>query len=251
MNKKERAILYGLAIGDGHISFRERFKDGKYRYETSSIHLAHSLSQRDYLEWKRDLLVSILGGHCPKIQTRKHFLKKMQKEYTMYAFEKGNTYFRQMHRVLYSKNKKKVITEKVLSYLDDMSLAIWFMDDGSLIVNKNKQGETTSANFRICTQCSEEEAKLIVDWLQSKFDIPAKYFKAKNAFDIGGATEATFKLAKIVSPYIVKCMAYKVKPLLDFVFRKSAKHPNFIVGDDIVRSAKNEISSVEGVNPQQ
>ena len=169
MNKKDRAILYGLAIGDGHISYRTRYKDGKYKYEQAELIIGHSPRQEGYINHKADLLHSTLGGKRPKVSHTQHTLKTTGKTYPSRRIAKTHKYFRQMHKVLYSNNNKKRITGQVLSYLDDHSLALWFMDDGSINHNKNKQGEVTSLNFSICTQVDEEQADMDRDW-ETKLD---------------------------------------------------------------------------------
>lgn len=237
MNKKQRAILYGLAIGDGHISYRTRYKDGKYRYEQAELIVGHSPKQKEYIEYKADLIHSIFGGKRPKVSDTSHTLKATGKTYKGHRIAKTNKYFRQMHRVLYREDKKKSITGQVLSYCDANSLALWYMDDGSILANKNKRGEVTSLNFRICTQLSDpEEADFILEWLKDTFGIEAKKFLAKGKYDIGGATQATLTLVSVVQDYIHPSMSYKILPAMKFVFRKSAKHPNFKVDDDIVYS---------------
>lgn len=240
MNKKERAVLYGLAIGDGHISCRERLNKGKYPYVSAELIVGHSPKQEDYINHKADLLHKILGGKRPKVSETKHTLKATGKTYPSRRIARTHTYFRQMHRVLYADDRKKRITGQVLSYLDEHSLALWFMDDGSINHNKNKQGEVTSLNFSICTQVDEEQADWIVEWLQTKFGIQAKKYCSKGKYDIGGATQATLTLVNTIQDYVIPSMMYKIAPAMKFVFRKSAKHPNFKVDDDIVRAVGKE-----------
>jgi len=239
MNKKDRAILYGLAIGDGHISYRTRYKDGKYKYETAELIVGHSPRQEGYINHKADLLHSILGGKRPKVSHTQHTLKTTGKTYPSRRIAKTHKYFRQMHRVLYSDNNRKRITGQVLSYLDEHSLALWFMDDGTVNHNKNKQGEITSLNFSICTQVDEEQADWIVEWLNTMFGIEAKKYKTKGGYDIGGATQATLPLVSVIQDYVTPDLMYKLVPAMKFVFRKSAKHPNFKVDDDIVQAVQN------------
>lgn len=236
MNSKNRAILYGLAMGDGHISCRKRLKYGKYPYISSEIIVGHGPKQYEYIKHKAELLKKVLGGKQPSIGSTKHTLKATGKTYYGHRISKSSKYFRQMHKVLYPVNNKKVISDKALSYMDAHSLALWYMDDGSIISNKNRQGEVTSLNFRICTQCSQDEAELFVDWLKVNFDIDAKSFKSKGKYDVGGATQATLTLVLTIQEYVIPSMSYKILPAMKFVFRKSAKHPNFQVDDDIVRS---------------
>jgi len=232
MNKKDRAILYGLAIGDGHISYRTRLKDGKYRYEQAEPIVGHGPKQKDSIEYKADLILSIFGGKRPKVAKTSHTLKN-GKTYQGFRIAKTSKYFRQMHRVLYGESRSKTLTGQVLSYWDEVSLALWYMDDGSILSNKNKNGEITSLSFRICTQfVDEDEAKFVVEWFKEKFGIEAKYFTSKGKYDIGGATQATLTLVSVVKNHIHKSMLYKIQPAFDFVFRKSAKHPNFKIEKD-------------------
>lgn len=239
MNKKGRAILYGLAIGDGHISYRKRFRDGS-PYVSAELIVGHSPRQEGYINHKADLIHQILGGKRPKVSQTKHTLKATGKTYPSRRIAKTHKYFRQMHRVLYSENNKKRITGQVLSYLNDHSLALWFMDDGHINSNKNKQGKVSSLNFSICTQVCEEQADWIVDWLKNKFGIEAKKYKTKGGYDIGGGTQATLSLVNVIQDYVTPDLMYKLVPAMKFVFCKSAKHPNFTVDDDIVQTIQNK-----------
>lgn len=237
MNSKDRAILYGLAIGDGHISYRTRYKDGKYRYEQAELIIGHGPKQLDYINYKADLVHKIFGGKRPKVADTKHHLKATGKTYKGYRIAKTNPYFRQMHKKLYRENRQKSITGEVLSFCNAHSLALWFMDDGSILSNPNKSGEITSLNFRICTQfIDEDEAKEVCDWLSQTFGIAAKYFKSKGKYDVGGATQATLTLVSVIQDFVIPSMSYKIMPAMKFVYRKSAKHPSFRVDDDIVQS---------------
>lgn len=237
MNSKDRAILYGLAIGDGHISYRTRYKDGKYRYEQAELIIGHGPKQLDYINYKADLIHKIFGGKRPKIADTKYYLKATGKTYKGYRIAKTNPYFRQMHRKLYRENRQKSITGEVLSFCNAQSLALWFMDDGSIMSNFNKSGEITSLSFRICTQfIDEDEAKEVCNWLSQKFGIQAKYFKSKGKYDIGGATQASLTLVSVIQDFVIPSMSYKIMPAMKFVYRKSAKHPSFRVDDDIVQS---------------
>lgn len=237
MDSKDRAILYGLALGDGHISYRTRYKDGKYRYEQAELIVGHGPKQLDYINYKADLLLKIFGGNKPKVAETQHHLKSTGKTYKGYRISKTNPYFRQMHKKLYRFDKKKSITGEVLSFCNAHSLALWYMDDGSILANHNKSGELTSLSFRVCTQLvDKEEADMICNWLKESFGIDAKAFLSKGKYDIGGATQATLTLVSVIQDYVIPSMMYKIMPAMKFVYRKSARHPNFQVDDDIVQS---------------
>lgn len=245
MNKKDRAILYGLAIGDGHISHRNRLKDNKYAYVSAELIIGHGDKQKNYIEHKADLVHKIFGGNRPKVAKVSHTLKTTGKTYCGWRIAKTNKYFRQMHKTLYKENKQKKITEQVLSYLDEHSLALWFMDDGSIGHNKNRDGVITSVDFKISTHCTKEEAELISKWLSEKWKIETKLYLSKGSWCIRGNTQATVMLVNTIFSYLENSMFYKIKPVAQLTIHKSAKHPHFSVDDDIVRSVQNKMGSEE------
>lgn len=243
MTRDDRGVLYGMAIGDGHISLRQRLgkdKHGvpKYEYTACELIIAHSPAQRDYLQHKADMLHCILGGKEPTLQKVVYHVK--DKEYGGFRVARSNTYFRQMHRVLYATGQK-AITRQVLDYLTPHSVALWFMDDGSMRCNRNKQGEVTSLFADICTHCPiEDEALLIKDWFDFTMGIPCKVRPSKGKFDIGFNTRSCHRLADLVWPYVIPSMEYKFRHLHDFVLRTSARQPHFdMTADDIVRPRGN------------
>lgn len=200
-----------MAIGDGHLSVRQRFtKDKfgipKYAYIASELVIGHSPKQAEYIAHKAGLIHSVIGGKTPTISTCTH--KIGDKEYKTLRIAKSSPYFRQMHRVLYPLNTK-TYTEQLLSYLDAHSLALWYMDDGSRYCNKNADGKITSIRSSLSTQCSKEEAELIIDWLWNKFKLEAKLRPSKGRFDIGFNTAPSHILNEIIKPYVVPSMAYK------------------------------------------
>lgn len=235
MNTKDRAILIGLTLGDGHICNRTRLKDGKYRYEQAEIRLGHCPAQKDYLKHKTELLHRIFGGKKPTVREVSYTLKATGKTYPGFVASKTNPYFRLLHKWIY-KDKSKFVTDELLEWCDEHTLALLFMDDGSMIHNKNKAGEITSLYFRITTQfVNQDEADAVIRWL-SRFGIEAKKFQSKGKWDIGGGTQSSLNLVHVIQPYLVPCMMYKIMPAVNFVIRKSARHPQFKVDEDIVRS---------------
>lgn len=246
MNKKDRAILYGLAIGDGHISYRNRLKDGKYVYEQAELIIGHSPAQSGYIKWKAEMLQKIFGGKELKVSNVSHTLKATGKTYQGLRVAKTNPYFRQMHKVLYKEGYKK-LTKQVLSYLDEFSLAILFMDDGHIGHNTSKDGAITSLHLNICLQLSEEEADLFVEWANQKYNLSLKKVSANGRWDIGGGTQATLNLCNLIVDHIHPNLFYKFKSVAKLVIRKSARHPNYYVeGDDIVQTVKTTIDREEG-----
>jgi len=225
MNRKKRGILYGLALGDGHLSYRPQ------RGSNCELIVGHSTKQAEYIHHKADLLLSVTGGSRANIRPTKTFLKSTGKSYRGLRFSKTHKYFNQMHRVLYPKGKK-VYTRKILDFLTEEGLALWFMDDGSMRCNRNKEGEVTSLFADITTHCSKEELEIIQEYFREEWGIDVKASKSKGAWNVRFNTKACHRLASFIWPHMIPSMEYKLRHLEDFVLRKSARHPHMDMKDD-------------------
>ena len=227
MDRRKRGILYGCAIGDGGIYFSKDQSD-----KTARLIIGHGPKQLEYLKYKQKLLHSVLGGKEPNLYTYKSTNKKTGKEYTNHQLYKNHKYFRQMHRVLYPEGEFKY-TEKMLSYLTDQSLALWFMDDGSGTVAKNnKTKKPCGCMTRLSTYCSKEEAELLKDWFKTKYSLEAKFDvdKRNDKYSLRFNTADSREFVSIVSPYIFYTMKYKI----DHVDKYSPRVPDILRDEDIV-----------------
>ncbi|PHS02787.1 MAG: hypothetical protein COA78_20300 [Blastopirellula sp.] len=231
MNKRKRGILYGCAIGDGGI-----YLDKSQAKDTARMIIGHGPKQLEYLEDKSNLIHSVLGGKKPSIYTYKSFNKRVGKTYTNHQMYRNDKYFRQMHRVLYPEGKK-VFTEKLLSYLTDYSLALWYMDDGCGTIFYNKKARVKKPGgcmTRISTYCSKEEAKLLREWFTNKYQITPKFDidNRNDKYSLRFNTKESKVFASIVSPYIFQSMKYK----LDHVDKYIPRVQDTLLGEDIVRT---------------
>lgn len=201
MNKQNRSKLYGMLIGDGNLYLATN----NYKTQYCKLTIGHSPKQKAYLEHKIDLLHSIFGGKRPKVY------EYTSKGYTNLQTVKTDKYLRQCHSNLYSTGKK-VVTRKVLDFLDAHGLALWFMDDGSGTICRNKNGKICGCMIRIATYFSEEEALVCKKWFEEtwnispKFDIDRRNGKHSLRFN----TKDSHVFVQIVSPYIVESMEYKI-----------------------------------------
>lgn len=213
MNRNERGILYGMSFGDGCL----------YKQPTNKncgLTVGHSPKQIEYINHKADLILSVFGGKKPSINTYTSKNKTTNKEYTNLQFRKVNPYFNQMHQNLYSTGKK-IITRKCLDYLTDHGLALWFMDDGSGVVCKNKQGDFCGCMIRISTYCSREEAEVISQWFFDKYGLIAKFDidNRSNKVSIRFGTQDSKKFTEIVSGYLIPTMRYKIENIINYIPR--------------------------------
>jgi recombination protein RecA len=203
MNRNNRAKLIGIILGDGCLKLKH------CGYVELSI--SHTPKQLEYLEYKKDLIHSIFGGKEPKVHKETTTLKSNNKTYTSFRVSKQAKYLQQLRRIIYSNEGKKYYSERVLGYLTPEALAYWYMDDGSLVVNLNKEGNVSSFEVRIYTYCSLPEALKIQKFFKEDYNILAKVSKysKSGSYNIKFNTTEGKKFLELTHKFIVPCMTYK------------------------------------------
>lgn len=206
MNRNNRALLIGMSIGDGHIRVS---RQGNYPNTfRSELRIKHSWKQREYLMYKADLVKKIFSGKC-NIKAETTTLSN-GKTYLRYRFLKHNKYFKQIRKWLYP-NGEKYISRRVLEMLNPQSIAIWFMDDGSVGANRNKKGLVSSMYTVLSTQTGMDEAVGIIDYFKDKHGVKFKPILNKGSYVLMANTAESNKFLKLIAPYIIPSMMYKLR----------------------------------------
>ena len=200
LSKEQKSLLIALLIGDGTISSNYVFK------------LSHSTLQREYLEWK----VNLLNTYGIKNNGVKEYISKCG-----YNTGRGVLYsqmsliptIKALRRSGYV--PKKTITRKLLKWLNPLGLAIWYMDDGCINVNTSKQRSSIQHTIKIATCVDEATIKTIISYFDEVWDIHFRPFKeGKGTYSIASSSELDCeKFIKIVKPYIeqVPSFLYKIR----------------------------------------
>ena len=93
--KLSLSLLYAMSIGDGYVFSR---KDKRYNTISSGLIISHSIKQKEYIEFKRDLLVSHFGGVV-------NIHEFNNNNYPGLRISKTNPIFRKIHKSLYKDGK--------------------------------------------------------------------------------------------------------------------------------------------------
>lgn len=210
-NELDKAVLIGLILGDGYIDPKGR------------IYVNHGYKQKEYCIFKAKLLHSVCGGKDINVEEYNYTYTKHVKgqliensTYTAYRFKKQSKHFKYFRELIY-KDGKKHITKEILNMLTPLSIALWYMDDGSLV--RKQQADKTPGPYQIMlyTYISEEENILIRDYFLEKYNmrwnvVPANIHKENQYMLRCGQTEGR-KFLNIVRDIIrekVPSMSYKV-----------------------------------------
>lgn len=199
-------LIKAAVIGDGCLNIRERYRNARFL-------CTHSIKQKDYLLWKRDLLAA--AG----LQTAYGEFWNTSNPHT----GKRNLFCRiesnvspiltTLHDQLYPKSDG--FKPGVLDDLEAIHLAIIFMDDGTKQVNKKADGVAVVpyiSSFRIALQSHGfGGAHQFVDWLNAKFGVHSSIFK-----QAGQPVVAIYRnrdkemFRETVQPFIHSTMTYKI-----------------------------------------
>jgi recombination protein RecA len=189
MDKNKKALLIGMVLGDGHLNPNSGV----------ALEISHSGKQLEYLEYKRDLLHSLLGGKKPRIHKRKNRDE--------YKISKGHRYFRIIRKLLY-KDRKKIYTRQMLDYLNPQAIALWWMDDGSLAREK------TAKAYHFYIFAPKDESQIIIDYFKEVWNINfymiRKQLKTGTYYYLKCRTKEGRKFSNLIKDWVIPSMQYKI-----------------------------------------
>jgi len=210
-------ILYGTLLGDAHLELPTETQIPYYQ-------LTHSGRQKAYLEFIRNHLFP-----------NARIVKRNESNSWHFRFTDAglvNVYYQ------FYKNKQKIVTEEMLSKLDERGLAIWYMDDGYL----------WQKYVELCTQgFGRKGNELITKFLNEKWELQAKtYYKKPRKKNKGGYyihlnKIGSMRFLTLVNNYILPELRYKtyIKNYKD-CWRNNEKRENGLVPIRIVKIEKAE-----------
>lgn len=194
MNRNDKALLLAVCLGDGSLEKTDK--------NAVRLKIEHSAKQRALLEYKLDLVHSILGGNKPLIYetTRERAGSILHSCY----FRKHHRYFRVLRKWLYTSGYKKV-TRNQLNKLTPQAIAIWFMDDGSTEL-------CTENSFRVslCCDTTLEDCTIIQQYFEEVHGIKWNITKTKSHYRLRCSTKEARKLFDIIHSFIIPSMRYKI-----------------------------------------
>ncbi|NMB92505.1 MAG: hypothetical protein GYA31_02690 [Parcubacteria group bacterium] len=200
MSDQCKEVILGSLLGDGSLEIHKPYKNPRFSFR-------HSIKQQEYFFWKVNQLKEISGEKCWWKQ-EKNGLGNIMLRYQSIATDSLMDLYKLTH-----KGKRLIVRRKWLNKLTPLSLAIWWLDDGSLITN-GRRGVLCTDPF------SYPEQKLMARYLYKVWNIKVAIGKIHREWD-GKQTEyyrlwirsseELQKLLQIILPYVkVSSMLPKV-----------------------------------------
>ena len=201
ITKESRNLLIGMLLGDGTISNNNVFK------------IAHSESQKEYLEWKvKQLKEAGIRNNGIKSYIK---IKGYKTGVPVYYTQLNIIPFIKVLRKVFYKEKKILGNRKLLNRLDAKGIAIWYMDDGHINIRKTKDGRPMGFYIKISTCEPKQEVQTIIDFFKEQWDINFYMFhegKKEDSYSLCCGTKEGLKFIDIVKPYVsqVPSMIHKI-----------------------------------------
>lgn len=202
MNKLQKDVLMGCCLGDISIQITSKSE------QTARFQISQAERFKEYVYRKfgvfEDLCKTSPQINSPDRYPTYYFNTLSRKDIfdEVYPFFSGG-----VRGVPY--NIKKLVTEPI-------SLAYWFMDDGT---SQYVNGKTKSSYITLCTdRYTLSEVELLISLLESNFEIEATLKNSKSMGDryrIYIGTKYSNKFYDIVKPFISHSMEYKLKYPID------------------------------------
>jgi len=184
LNRNQVQVLVSGEFGDGHIALK---KSGKGVYKTNCKYL-------EYLEFKQKLLGNISGkiGYVEKN-----------------GYNQNEIYTLSSKTAMELKIIKELDIKTKLSLLDDLGLALWFYDDGSLhrrngFFNLNTHNYDENTHYNIFVPFFEKLGMKPQVYRDNKKD--GRSF----CYLYFGKHFGAYEIMKILSKYPIECYKYKL-----------------------------------------
>jgi len=190
LSQIQKSVLIGTILGDGKLQFRGR---------NCRLHIKHALEQLPLVEYKRKIFSNITSMEVRKFQqivgegvyNFAEFVTLTHPEFTRYYH-------------LFYPSFKKIVPEKIDQLLiNPLSLAVWFMDDGSA----DYAGAALNTHSFV-----EDDIEILMMMIRRNFDIKTNKRLNKGKWIIYFPKASMPRLESIIGKYLLKDFKYKLIP---------------------------------------
>lgn len=194
LTERQREILIGLMLGDGHLEQSLCTPRARLKVEQRE-------EAKAYVEW---LYKNFQEWIRQNIRVRMKFLKTTNKSYRYHEFTTYSHEELMPYRQSFYPRGKKVIPDSIDAMLTPLGLAVWFMDDGSIKSHECKGRIINTHSF------TEEEVKLLCSVLTKKFNLEAWPRQQDDGIQIYISAKSADILESLLLPHILPVMRYKL-----------------------------------------
>ncbi len=193
LSEIQRQFIYGSLLGDLYIG-----KSNK-NYSNCRIYIVQCKAQEELFMKKVEILDNFMSAHkliVPKPDSRTNKVYKSWR-----GNSKAHPLFTEIRNKFYIDGVKTITQELLNEITHSIALAYWFMGDGTY------NGCFATNGF------TEKEVNLLCNWLNNYWHISVtkKPVSKTNQFIIHINQESRYDFEKLIFPYMIKSMYYKLE----------------------------------------
>lgn len=182
LTRRQKQIVIGSMLGDAHlVATTRRF----------AFRINHGITQKEYVDWKYFELENLTNS-SPRICNEKVY----------YFRSVSHPFFNSLRNKFYC-GRLKILPNDLEKWLTPLSLSAWFMDDGA---REGRQVRINTQSFSLV------ENKRLIRILEAKLGISVTINRDKDRFRLRVKDQSMDKFRKLVSPYLLPSMRYKLSP---------------------------------------
>jgi recombination protein RecA len=201
LSQKCQSIVLGSILGDGCLTIHPKYRNARFSFR-------HSHNQLEYFQWKANELKEICSDKSQWIQGSEE--KPDGWGMIKYRFQSlALPALTELHHLTHkgTSGPTAKIRRKWLNKLTPLSLAIWWLDDGSL-VSDSRQGVLCTDSFSL------NEVEILHKYLKNVWNVNTSIGQVKETGRYRlwiRSTEELKKFLRIIIPHVfVKSMLYKI-----------------------------------------
>ena len=185
LTQLQKSLINGSILGDGYIRIVPGRKD-------AFLEINHSYKAKEYVDWKYAILKAVAGSR-PKMR------EGNGKRIAYRFYTKQHPEITELFRRFYQ-DRKKIIPIDLK--LNPITLAVWFMDDGSRCRESDVYLNTQQFSY-------EDQQRLIKNLQQ--FDIEARVNRDKEYLRLRILKSSLPKFRSLIGEHIIPSMRYKIE----------------------------------------
>ncbi|MDQ3978776.1 MAG: recombinase RecA [Actinomycetota bacterium] len=190
-------VVRGGLMGDGALSSTKSGGGARFRF-------GHGAKQVVYCDWKAGLFANVDKSRSVR-----------DSDGAVYYDLTPLPELAELRRVVYQ-GRKKVFDENFLKHLTPLSLAIWYMDDGTFSLRaKGVQVRTHNGSGRseICVEAMEPATRLrVAEHLRDTWGITPRLVSRAGKAVFVFSKDETAKLHALIAPFVHPSLEYKLLP---------------------------------------
>lgn len=192
LSRKQRDILVGLMLGDGHLETQNQGK-------TYRLKIEYAAAKSDYCQQIYEIFQEwVLTPPKPRSKNSSGHLSQNIAFSTL-----SHGAFRFYAQQFYL-DGRKVVPSRIKKLLTPIGLAYWFMDDGSIKSKHSKGVILNTQGF------NKREVMALAELLESKFQLLASERRQKDGYQIYISGRSYERFVATVGDLIHPSMKYKL-----------------------------------------